>query len=99
MIIDETPIDCYKIRCFISGSGEQLLEDEREYIQKYPYMRYGTRRAELKDDGIVMFRFRTSELCAQACIHKPNPHPVGEDTTTERGKDHTVFQTNHTMRA
>ncbi len=93
MIVDETPIDCYKIRCHISGSGQELLERESEYITKYPYMQYGTRRVELTDSGVIMFRFRTREMRAQACIHKPNPQPVGDATVPEKGKDHTIFQT------
>ena len=91
MTINETPVDCFRVKYFISGSEQEIIEEEKKYIAKFPYMSYGTIRKETTEGGVVMLRFRTPQICAKACTHTPNTSPVGAET--EKGKDHTVFQT------
>ena len=93
MSVDETPIDCFRVLYKITGSKDEIEEEKKNYIAKYPYMSYGTQVSEVTDEGVVMIRFRTVEICIKACTHKPKQNPVGEAPEPEKGKDHTVFQT------
>jgi hypothetical protein len=96
MSIDEAPVDCFRVKCVITGLPDEISQQREEYLLRYPYMCYGTRNISTTEGGIVLQRFRTREICAEACIHTPVAKPL--DTKQEEGKDHTVFQTNHTMR-
>ena len=96
MTIDELPYDCFTTYCNVSGTPEEIDEAFEEYRSRYPYMQYATRIKERTDNSAVFVRWTRKEDCIAACIHTPVAKPVGEK---EEGKDHTVFQTNHTMRA
>ena len=95
MSIDETPIDCFRVKCLIAGTDEEIEKQKLEYLEKYPYMCYGTRPVSKGTAGLVMQRFRTIEICIEACIHKPVPRS-NDNKSEEKGKDHTIFQTNVT---
>ena len=97
MSLDEAPIDCWRVKCLITGTDEQIKEQMSEYLEKYPYMCYGTRFVSKTEEGTIMQRYRTHEICAEACIHTPVAKPIGD--AKEKGQHNTVFQTNHTMRA
>ena len=56
-------------------------------------MAYGKQVSEKIDDGVVMIRFRTVEICTNACTHKPKQNALDKTPQPEKGKDHTVFQT------
>ena len=91
MNLEETPYDCFKTRCVITGTDEEIEKARKDYLLKYPYMQYGTRILKKIDSGIVLQRFRTKKICLAACVHTPRPDPISSDT--EEGKDHTIFQT------
>ncbi len=93
MNTDETPLDCFRVLYKIIGTKDEIEEEKKKYIEKYPYMAYGTQVTEKIDDGIVMIRFRTVEICINACTHKPKQNAVGKTSQPEKGKDHTFFQT------
>ena len=97
MIIDEVPYDCFRTYCNVSGSRDEIEKAFQDYRDRYPYMQYATRIKEQTENGAVFVRWTRKEDCMAACIHTPVANPVGDNQ--EKGKDHTVFQTNHTLRA
>ena len=84
MSIDETPIDCFKMKCFIFGTEEEIAEEREKYIKKFPYMSYGTVQKETTDDGIVMVRFRYATNPRQGLHPYSSRAPVGAEV--EKGK-------------
>ena len=97
MTIDEVPFDCFKTHCRVSGSVDEIDQAFKEYVALYPYMQYATRIKERTSTSAIFTRWTRKEDCIAACIHTPVAKPIGDNE--EEGKDHTVFQTNHTMRA
>jgi len=95
MSLDETPIDCWRVKCLITGTNEEIEQQRLDYLEKYPYMCYGTRQVSKTEAGLVMQRFRTIKICIEACTHKPVPRS-NDNKKEEEGKDHTIFQTNVT---
>jgi len=91
MSLDEAPIDCFKVKCLIMGTDEEIEQQRISYLEKYPYLCFGTRSVSKTEEGLVMQRFRTQKICAEACVHTPVANPLGADI--EEGKDHTIFQT------
>ena len=96
MTMDEVPFDCFRTHCRVSGTADEIEQAFKEYIERYPYMQYATRIKQRSENSAIFTRWTRKEDCIAACIHTPVAKPVGEK---EEGKDHTVFQTNHTMRA
>ena len=97
MTIDEVPFDCFKTHCRVFGTPDEIDQAFKDYIARYPYMQYATRIKERTEDSAIFARWTRKEDCMAACVHTPVAKPVGDNK--EEGKDHTVFQTNHTMRA
>ena len=97
MTFDEVPYDCFRTYCSVSGTIDEIKQAFKEYKECYPYMQYATRIKEQTENSAVFARWTRKEDCMAACVHTPVDNPVGEKP--EEGKDHTVFQTNHTMRA
>ena len=97
MTIDEVPFDCFKTHCRVSGTADEIEQAFKDYIGRYPYMQYATRIKERTETSAVFTRWTRKKDCIAACIHTPVAKPIG-DNKEEEGKDHTVFQTNHTMR-
>ena len=96
MIMNEVPFDCFTTYCSVTGTKEEIDQAFRDYTVQYPYMQYATRIKERTDSSAVFVRWTRKEDCIAACIHTPVANPIGD--SEEEGKDHTVFQTNHTMR-
>ena len=97
MTVDEVPFDCFRTHCRVSGTADEIEQAFKEYIERYPYMQYATRIKERSENSVIFTRWTRKEDCIAACVHTPVAKPIGDNK--EEGKDHTVFQTNHTMRA
>jgi hypothetical protein len=91
MSLDEAPIDCFRVRCLITGTDDEIEKQRVLYLEKYPYLCFGTRSISKTADSVIVQRFRTQKICAEACVHTPVANPLGADN--EEGKDHTIFQT------
>ena len=97
MTMDEVPFDCFRTHCRVFGTSDEIENAFKKYIVSYPYMQYATRIKERTENSAIFTRWTRKEDCMAACIHTPVAKPIGDNK--EEGKDHTVFQTNHTMRA
>lgn len=97
MIMDEVPFDCFKTHCRVSGSAEEIDQAFKEYVSLYPYMQYATRIKERTETTAIFTRWTRKEDCIAACTHTPVKQPLEDkNNKEEKGKDHTVFQTNVT---
>ena len=90
MNIDETPFDCFRVRCVFEGPEQEINTAIQDYKIKFPYIQYGTRVVKSASGRKIVQRFRTREICQEACIHVASKSPV---SSCDEGKDHTVFQT------
>ena len=98
MTMDEIPFDCFKTYCAVSGTVEEIDQAFKDYLESYPYMQYATRIKERTDGSAIFIRWTRKEDCIAACIHTPATNSVNENEKQEKGQNHTVFQTNHTVR-
>ena len=98
MTINELPYDCFTTYCTVTGTPEEIDEAFEDYRNRYPYMQYATRIKERTESTAVFVRWTRKEDLMAACIHTPVENPVGDQSKEEpeKGKDHTIFQTNVT---